>query len=218
MEYDISLLLPFETDNVIPIGAIGSQGPTGIQGIDGIQGPTGIQGIQGDTGLTGSQGIQGLKGSTGVTGDPGGSDWTIVRLNSDIATISSTGANVTGMGFTPDSNKNYEFEMILLLESNNSSSGFQFGLTWPTGLVEGAANFVISYSDFNTTYKNVTKNDTTFTNGVSSSVSDIHLAIIGGLIVTGVSSSGAIQLTFRAEIDGATMTVKAGSLLKYRLN
>ena len=58
-------------------GAIGTQGPQGVQGKQGMQGPqgeSGIQGIQGEKGIQGSggeQGVQGRQGKLGMQGESG---------------------------------------------------------------------------------------------------------------------------------------------------
>lgn len=53
------------------IGATGSQGPQGFQGITGPQGFQGTQGFQGVTGPQGTQGPQGFQGPTGPQGFQG---------------------------------------------------------------------------------------------------------------------------------------------------
>ena len=58
-------------------GAIGTQGPQGVQGKQGMQGPqgeSGIQGLQGEKGIQGSsgeQGVQGRQGKLGMQGESG---------------------------------------------------------------------------------------------------------------------------------------------------
>jgi hypothetical protein len=52
-------------------GVQGIEGPTGPQGVQGIEGPTGPQGVQGIEGPTGPQGVQGIEGPTGPTGPQG---------------------------------------------------------------------------------------------------------------------------------------------------
>lgn len=205
---------PFDPGETGPQGPVGLQGPQGIQGIPGNQGPQGIKGLTGDTG---PQGPQGLTGDTGLKGETGDTSWIITRLGADVTTTSSVAANVTGMKFTPGAGNTYEFSFMLFTSSSDPSCGNRIGLKWPIGLLYGAARLESVDSVTGSSYRNVTAGDegTTGTNTTPSG--ETHLTRISGLIVASGSITGDIQAIFRAEFNGPTITIKAGSILKYQL-
>lgn len=86
-------------------GPTGSQGPQGIQGIPGPTGPTGLtgpigpKGDKGDTGATGATGPQGPAGTAGAhhaTHEPGGSDYLVNSVWTNVANTLSVELDLTG--------------------------------------------------------------------------------------------------------------------------
>jgi hypothetical protein len=59
-----------------PRGAVGPQGPAGVDGLMGLQGPPGVDGLMGPQGLAGVDGAMGPQGPPGVNGtSPQGPTW-----------------------------------------------------------------------------------------------------------------------------------------------
>lgn len=111
-----------------PQGIQGESGPQGIQGIQGIQGevgPQGIQGIQGETGSTGPQGIQGVPGPQGIKGEQG------TQATFSITSSTPPLNPISGQAwFNADNGKSYTYYDSFWVETGSSLSG-PIG---PTGL------------------------------------------------------------------------------------
>ncbi len=213
-----------------PAGADGPQGPTGPQGPpgnDGAQGPQGIQGPagsdgaagpQGPAGNDGAQGPQGIKGDTGPQGPSGSDQWNYVKLGADFSTSSATAVDVTGMAFTPAANTSYEFRAVLLTRTATTTVGPRPGLAWPTGMADGVAHIrqESSATAFVSALGNIAASLLAPVGGVPSTTQSFP-AIIEGLAIAGASPSGSLSIRLASETAGTTVTVKAGSFLKYRV-
>lgn len=148
----------------------------------------------------------------------GGSDpWTVIRLASDFTTTSGTAVAVTGLSFTPAANKQYEFEAKLRLRSATATIGPRPGLTWPTGTTDGGVGI---WAPNSATAEAIARQPA----GVSAvaastgvpSTTQSWPGFISGEVQTGGSPSGNVQVTLNAETAGTTVTMKAGSFLRYR--
>jgi len=144
--------------------------------------------------------------------------WTTVKLGSDFSTTSSSAQNVTGLLFTPAANTDYEFEAVLMTRTATATVGPRPGLSWPAGLSDGAA----AVQQTSSATANV------FANG---NISGAILAPVGGLPTTtgswlaticgvcraGANPSGNVQVQLASETNGTSVTIRAGSLLRYRV-
>lgn len=144
--------------------------------------------------------------------------WTTVKLANDFTTSSATAVDVTGLAFTPAPNTDYEFEALLLTRTATATVGPRPGLGWPTGGTDGVATIQQTSS----ATANVVANG---------NIAAAVLAPVGGLPNTtqsfpatlwgtfraGANPSGAVQVRLASETAGTVVTVKAGSLLKYRV-
>lgn len=148
----------------------------------------------------------------------GGSDpWTYLTRASDFTTTSATAVDVTGLAFTPAASTKYEFEAVLMTRTATATVGPRPGLAWPTGMTDVVA--VIKQTSAATTELT--------TNG---NISAALLSAVGGLPTTtgswpatvrgsvsaGATPSGTVKLQLASETAGTTVTIKAGSFLKYR--
>ena len=148
----------------------------------------------------------------------GGSDlWTYVKLASDFVTSSSAAVNVTGLAFTPQANKSYQFDGILYLRTATATVGPRPGLAWPTGATDGVASI-------DTTSSATAR---LLTNG---NINAALLAAVGGLpnttqsypgriegtLIMGAAPSGTVRVQLASETAGTDVTMKAGSWLRYR--
>lgn len=148
----------------------------------------------------------------------GGSDpWTYVKLGSDFTTTSGTAVDVTGLGFTPAANTQYEFEALLLLRTSSASIGTQPGIAWPTGCDDGVATIQAptSATAMNFASGNISATVQSSAGALGNTIGSWPARVFGA-IDTGASPSGDVKIVVKTESAGTTATVKAGSWIKYR--
>lgn len=203
-----------------PAGPQGIQGPPGNDGAPGPAGNDGAQGPAGNDGAQGPQGIQGAPGADGATGPqgPSGSDqWVYVKLASDFSTTSATAVDVTGMAFTPAANTSYEFKAVLLTRTATTTVGPRPGIAWPGGMTDGVAHIrqESSATAFVSALGNINAAVLTPVGGVPTTTQS-YPAIIEGLVIAGASPTSTLRVQLASETAGTSVTIKAGSFLKYR--
>jgi len=198
-------------------GTNGSDGYTPVKGVDYFDGAQGSPGNDGTPGADGADGSQGVKGDTGPQGIPGSDQWTYVVLASDFGTSSASAVDVTGLAFTPALSKKYEFEGKFLLRTATTTVGPRPGLAWPTGMTDGVATLW-------------TTSSATAQLVVNGNISAALLTAVGGLptttaswpgflegyAISGATPSGTIKVQLASETAGTSVTMKAGSFIKYR--
>lgn len=148
----------------------------------------------------------------------GGSDpWTYLRLASDFTTTSSTAVDVTGFGFTPAANQRYEFVGRLMVRTATATVGPRPGMAWATGLSDGVAFIQQTSSATANVFANgnIAAAVLAPVGGVPTTTGSWP-ALIEGLVMVGATPSGNIRVQLASETNGTTVTMKAGSFLKYR--
>lgn len=159
-----------------------------------------------------------LRGDQTWAAPSGGSDpWTNVILGSDFSTTSNANQSVTGLNFTPSASTRYLVEVHLLLRTATATVGARPGFSWPTGLSDGggwmqAPNSATAFAQRSWGVLNTQNAAST---GLPTTT-DSHLAIGGAYLIAGASPSGNLQVTLASETNGTSVTVRAGSLLRYR--
>lgn len=144
--------------------------------------------------------------------------WVTVKLGSDFSTTSTSAQNVTGLMFTPAANTDYEFEAVLMTRTATATVGPRPGLSWPTGLSDGAAAVQQTSSATANVFANGNISGAILTPvGGLPSTTGSWLATIWGICRAGASPSGNVQVQLASETNGTSVTIKAGSLLKYRV-
>jgi hypothetical protein len=148
----------------------------------------------------------------------GGSDpWTYVKLGSDFPTTSATAVDVTGLAFTPQANQTYIIEGTFMVRTATATVGPRPGCAWPTGATDG----VMAVQTTSSAVANV------FANG---NIAAAVLAPVGGVpnttaswpaflwgtLVTGASPSGNFRVQLASETAGTSVTMRAGSWIRYR--
>jgi hypothetical protein len=148
----------------------------------------------------------------------GGSDpWTVVKLASDFPTSSAAAVDITGLSMTPAASKTYLIEAMLMLRTATATVGARPGIAWPTGMTDGVAEIRASSSAaaqviaFGNIAAAVLCANTGLVNTTQS-----WPARLRATLVSGVSPSGTFRLQLATETAGTTVTVKAGSWLRWR--
>ena len=154
-----------------------------------------------------------------------GGGWTYLVKGSDQTSTSATATAVTGLSFTPAANTIYEVEIIMLIRSSSTSHACQLGISWPSGLTDGAFNLWGGSGSAPATtgalyrISMLNKGDTVLGAGTSNfTIANESLIGFGaGIINCGAGVSGTLAPTFSIYTGAATATIRAGSILKYRI-
>lgn len=148
----------------------------------------------------------------------GGADpWTYVILGSDFPTSATANTNVTGLAFAPAANKRYAVEGSFLLRTAVTTVGARPGISWPTGLTDGAMQMTAPNS--NTALAFRSQQAGTTANAASTGLPAINasfLAKLDAIIITGASPAGNFQVTLASETAANEVTMRAGSFIRHR--
>lgn len=151
-------------------------------------------------------------------GGGGGSDpWTYVKLSSDFSTTTTTNSSVTGLAFAPAANKTYEVEGVLLVRTSVTTTGPRPGIAYPSGLTDAASSIYTPNS--NTASAQRHQGAISTQNAASTGLpttTDSYMADVRALLIVGGSPSGNFQITLASETASVSVTMKAGSYIKYR--
>lgn len=149
--------------------------------------------------------------------------WTYVRVTSDFSTDSASAVDVIRDGaaalleFTPAANTTYEFEGILLTRTATTTVGPRPGLAWPTGGTDGVATIRIASSDTTDVFKHGNISGSVIVpNGGLPNTTQSWPARIVGMFMAGATPSGTVKVQLASETAGTSVTVKAGSFIRYR--
>jgi hypothetical protein len=128
-------------------------------------------------------------------GDP----WTYVKVSADFTTNSQSPVNVPGLSFTPAANQEYLVEAMLLIQSASTGSGTQPGVSWPTGLTDGAARIETTGASATGT---VILNAPAGTAGSAAATGEplaatSYPATVTATLITGPSVAGDFQITVK---------------------
>jgi hypothetical protein len=145
--------------------------------------------------------------------------WTTVKLASD-ATSSSVTPSGAGLGFTPAASKSYEIHARLLIRAAAITTGVQIGLSGPTaGIVDGA---YLTESPNSAIANAIRTAPIVAGNGPLAAATGVavantsYLARIDATLVMGAGASGTRDVIFASEVAGSVVTLRAGSLLRFR--
>jgi hypothetical protein len=150
-------------------------------------------------------------------GGSGSDPWTYVVLGSDFTTTSATAVDVTGLNFTPAANTKYVFEATLMTRTATATVGPRPGVAWPTGMTDGVAAIQQTSSATANLFANgnISAAVLTAVGGVPTTTGSWP-AFVWGVVVAGASPSGTVKVQLASETAGTTVTIKAGSYLRYR--
>lgn len=159
-----------------------------------------------------------LNGQGAWAAPGGGSDpWTIVVLGSDFPTSSASAVDVTGLGFTPVANTRYMIEGILFLRTATATVNPRTGFAWPTGMTDGVMSIdeAQSASAQLMARGNINASLLVAVGGIPNTTQSWP-AFLYGAALAGASPSGNLRVQIASETAGTTVTVKAGSFIRYR--
>lgn len=147
-----------------------------------------------------------------------GSDpWTYAILASDFPTISATAVAVTGMAFPPLANTRYEFEAILMVRTATATVGPRPGLAWATGMTDGVAMIQQTSAAGSNVFQNGNIAATVLAPvGGLPNATQSYPAQIKGMVLAGASPSSTMRVMLASETAGTTVTMKAGSFIRWR--
>lgn len=152
-------------------------------------------------------------GAKWTAGDP----WTYIVLASDFSTSGTSVVDVTGMAFTPASNKRYIVEGNLFGRAAATTTGVQLGVAWPTGLTDSMAEIRALTSSTGRVI--AAGNDaaafTVVATGVGSTTGSWPLTFLAS-IIAGASPAGTFKLQLASEVNASAVTLRAGSWMRYR--
>lgn len=143
----------------------------------------------------------------------GGSGDTVIILGADVANSTTTLMDCTGLQFTAETNSKYLIDVLTIHNSSSSSVGIKLSLNGPTspelivGLYHGASTVsALDGSAFNSYDGSIATSGSAYTSN--------NLTVMNAILFTGVNG-GTVIIRFACEASG-TVTVKAGSILRYR--
>jgi hypothetical protein len=154
-----------------------------------------------------------------VSGDP----WTIRRLTSDFTTTNSTltlvsdGTNL--MRHRPAANTVTEYQIFLMIQTATATNNPRTAWEWATSLVEGAVQiFQTSSGSGVQAYEsgNISAAVQIPAGGLPTGATTWPVRIWAVTVAGGTAPGGFNQVSMAAETAGTTMTVKAGSFMKWR--
>jgi len=149
-----------------------------------------------------------------TTPDP----WTYVVLGSDFSTANTAAVNVTELAFTPSASKKYEIYGMFMLTTSNVLYGPRPGCAWPTGMTNGVVMFEMTSAAGTQVLQNGNKNAAVLCPaGGLPKIDESYPAQMNAMLVVGPSPSGNFQIQLASENSTATVTMKAGSFIKYRI-
>lgn len=126
-------------------------------------------------------------------------DWQYTKVAVDVTTSSTTPTTV--LSFTPQANKTYVVECFLLVQSSATTVGMKPGVTWPSGLIDGAAYIQGTNSSTSTVIANVNYSASGSAAGTDYPAANTsYPALLSATFTTGPSVSGDFSVTIAAEI------------------
>jgi len=148
---------------------------------------------------------------------PSNATWTYVVLANDFSTTSNTAVDVTGLAFTPAVSTKYDIECVALIRTATTTVGPRLGCAWGTGLTDGVAWIQLTSAAGTNVFQNGNINAAVLAPvGGLPSTTLSYPAVLRAALIAGASASGAFKIQFASETNGTSVTMKAGSYLRYR--
>lgn len=209
----------------VDVASIGIQGPPGPQGEPGPEGAEGPPGQGVPAGGTTGQVLAKASGddfdtywaNPGGGSGPGVSEWSQAVLGSDFSVTGTGTTLVTGMAFTPEAGAIYEVYARLLLRTDDSAAGVQYGWSVPSGLSDGSIRATNPNTGTSQRFDVTPVSVSGRSFGASlSNIDTSYLGTLDALLVADSGVFGDFALTLQSESSGATATIRAGSFMRWR--
>lgn len=144
--------------------------------------------------------------------------WTYLRLAADFTTTSATAVDVTGLGFALKAGKTYLAEGQFLLRTGVATDAPRPGVAWPTGLADGVAELRTTSAAGTNVIQNGNLNAAVLSPvGGLPNTTQSWPGALRATLVAGTTPGSTFRVQLAAETAGTTVTMKAGSWLRYRL-
>lgn len=143
----------------------------------------------------------------------GGESEIVVVLGADVANATVNLANATGLSFSADANSTYIIEVFLLWDTSATTVGIKVSATATNSPTIQSGQFITDAASGTPDSSSWNANDVVVTTSASP-FTTFSMGKVAAVLKT--SGSGSTwQLRFAAETTG-TITIKAGSALRYR--
>ncbi|MFH1683972.1 MAG: hypothetical protein ABIA67_03730 [Candidatus Margulisiibacteriota bacterium] len=136
-----------------------------------------------------------------------------VSLASDVSTTSTSFSNVTGLSFSALANKDYIFEALLIYTTAATTTGIRLGVNGPAAPTAIVGDWK-AYRSLTSARVREFQNYNSGTAATASLAGNNYAGMTG--ILRNGSTAGTFILRFASEIAGSTVTIKAGSVLRYK--
>lgn len=211
-------------------GQTGPQGGIGVPGLDGDDGEDGIPGFQGRDGAAGADGATGATGPAGIgipgldaepedpmmiPGPPGGGGSVSIsttRKTSDQSSTVVALADVTGLSFAVAANTDYIFEFTVLYNTVGATTGIALAVNGPASPTQILGG-IITGADSNNVYPGAFSAYDSAVISVRGNAT-LSTAVVRGILRNG-ANAGTLILRFASEIATESVTIKAGSFVRF---
>jgi len=147
----------------------------------------------------------------------GGSDpWTTIKLASNFSVNTKAQAAITGWSFVPLANKTYEFEVRALAICSSASTGVRPGYLAMGGTIACGAEVVTPSTVSASALRNLFGATEQRSGSTAAPTTLPHLVQVNGLLISGASPSGTLQMALASEVAASYVTYAAGSFFRYR--
>jgi hypothetical protein len=145
------------------------------------------------------------------------SGWEMAVLEAAFEMSALAAVAVPGLAFVPLPGLRYEIEGRFLLQAAVATTGPRPGVSWPTGLVDGAAELSAPNSATAGAFVWLRAGQAGFaaSTGVPSA-NQSWLGRLSAVLLAGPSVAGAFQVTLASEIAASAVRMMPGSLLRWR--
>jgi hypothetical protein len=155
-----------------------------------------------------------------LEGDVAGGGDTVAKKTADQSNSTTTLADVTDLGFPVSANADYWFEFIVVFQTAATTTGIRLDLNGPASPTYIVWWREIPLSAQTAGTDNIQDRQLVAWQGDAATGSigvanQNFVARITGILRNG-ANAGTLQLQFASEVAGSAVTVKAGSIVRYR--
>ncbi len=177
-----------------------------LAALSGLQGPTGPAGPQGDPGPT---------GPAGADGPPGADAGVFVEQPSDVVNATTALVDVGALSLPALPGRDYLAEFFVVFRTSATNVGVALGLGGPAAPVAVVGQNVVPTGLANAVVQTFRAyNTATPTQAVDQANQDLLATVVA--VVRNGPNAGAVSLRFASRTAGQAVTVRAGSVLRYR--